>query len=346
MAPEWAKAWNANRPALQSAGKSWELLADAETYLLKDQDDRPFEMDLKGYGRTFPHPFGSAKEPIFFSLVYASPVSDRLTADFAKQILVHEKLGKDAVPDYLSVSFSSVDIVNHFFGPSSLENEDCVRRLDRTLADFLAAVDELVGLEHTLIVLCADHGMPEAPEQVAGHGAGRLDPARVKAVADRAAEEKFGVQGLVRACIRPYLYLDRALLKKHALDGDEVARALATAVQGIDGVAMAIPRAEQELLRDDGPRGRIQRNFDPNRSGDIYVVQEPYWYFYSPGALAVMHGSPWRYDTFVPLVFAGPDVRAGRRSRLAHPSDIAPTLSALLGITPPAMARGNPLPMD
>ena len=53
--------------------------------------------------------------------------------------------------------------MGHIFGPSSLEAEDNLLRLDRTLARLFAALDEAVGLEHTVIVLSADHGGPEAP---------------------------------------------------------------------------------------------------------------------------------------------------------------------------------------
>ena len=71
-----------------------------------------------------------------------------------------------------------MDAVNHFFGPSSLENEDVVVQLDRTLADLFAFIDKTVGLKHTLVVLSADHGMADMPEYMTelGYKAGRLDP--------------------------------------------------------------------------------------------------------------------------------------------------------------------------
>jgi len=341
--PDWAAEWNAKRLAAKQAGRSWKLLEDAATYLLADRDDRPYEIDLKGFGRTFPHPFGPLDHPLFNTRVLISPEGDRLTADFAKQILLREKLGKDAVPDYLSVSFSGVDAVNHFFGPSSLENEDQVRQLDRTLADLLGFVDEHVGLDRTLVVLCADHGMAEMPEAMAemGHAVGRLYSEDIAAVAERALTEHYGVDGLVRLFFRPYLYLDDGNLK--GLDRNEVAEVAAAAIAAMEGIAMAVPRAHQQFLRDEGPLGRVQRNYDPQRSGDVYVAQLPYWFLFERGPIAGMHGSPWRYDTFVPLMFAGPGIRARKTHRRVHPSDVAPTLAAVMGVKPPALARGTPL---
>jgi len=157
--PSWVSKWNSQRKAEGYAGKSWSLLNDASAYLLGTQDDRAYEADLRGYGRVFPHPFGQADDKLFYTRVLVSPIGDKLTLDFSKTLITHEQLGQDEIPDYLSISFSGVDAVNHFFGPSSLENEDIVVQLDRTLADLIEFIDKTVGLDHTLIVLSADHGM-------------------------------------------------------------------------------------------------------------------------------------------------------------------------------------------
>lgn len=237
--PDWAKNWNRQDLAQDYAGQNWKLLNKASTYLFADRDDRPYEMDLKGYGRVFPHPFGEADHPLFNTPLLISPVGDRLTADFGK--------------------------------------------------------------------------------------------------------ERFGIDKLVRLFYRPYLYLDDQVLTEAGLDRDVVAAALAEDLALIEGIALAVPRPRQRDLSDPGPMGRVQRNYHPEGSGDIYLAQNPYWFLYEKGAIAVMHGSPWSYDTFVPILFAGPGIRAQKVHRLVHPVDIAPTMSALLGAKAPAGARGEPL---
>ena len=343
--PDFLVEWNRRRLAEQAAGTSWELLNPLDTYLLKDHDDRPYETDLKGYGRVFPHPFGPVDHPLFATRLLVSPVGDRLTADLAMHILQTQELGNDPVTDFLSVSFSGVDAVNHFFGPSSLENEDVLLQLDRTLAGLLAAVDKQVGLDKTLVVLAADHGMAEMPEAMAelGHDVGRLHTEEVTAIAAAAAERQFGVKGLVSLFYRPYLYLDAKVLKEADLDRATVAEALAEELALVKGIALAVPYTQQRNLWASGPMGRVQRNYHPERSGDIYLAQNPYWFLYEKGAIAVMHGSPWSYDTHVPILFSGPGILPRRVSRLVHPVDVSPTLSAYLGVKPPAGARGNPL---
>ena len=344
--PEWASSWNARRLADTHAGRTWELLGDRSTYLLADFDDRPYETDLKGYGRVFPHPFGGTEDPLFFTRLLVSPVGDRLTLDFAKALATAEGLGQDDVPDYLSISFSSVDAVNHFFGPSSLENEDVVLQLDRTLAALFAFVDGLVGLEHTLVVLSADHGMPEMPEAMAelGLSTGRLYSEDVVARADSVARTRFGVENAVRLFYRPYLYLRHEAIRAAGADPDAVERAIADALTATEGIALAVARSALPTLQETPLVASIRRNAHASRSGDVYVVQQPYWFLSERGAIAAMHGSPWRYDTYVPIVFAGPGISPRTVHRLVHPSDVAPTLAHYLGVKPPSSADGVPLP--
>lgn len=342
--PEWASRWNGQRKAEEYAGTEWALSSDKSTYLLAGQDDRPYEADLKGYGRTFPHRFGEAGSKLLYTQLIVSPVGDQLELDFSKALISNEQLGQDAVPDYLSISFSSVDATNHFFGPSSLENEEVVRQLDRTLADLLKFIDKTVGLEHTLIVLSADHGMADMPEYMTelGYVAGRLVPEEIVAAANQAGQQ-FGVDEVVRFFFRPYLYLNDEKIAAAKLDQLEVEQAIANALTDFDGINLAVATSRLSEQGTDPLLDQVRNNQHTTRSGDIYIIQEPYWFLFDEGPIASMHGSPWRYDTHVPIIFAGPGVDAQTVHRLVHPVDVAPTIAALLGMTPPAAAHGAPL---
>jgi hypothetical protein len=215
--PDWVQAWNAQKPALAYAGKSWELMQDPSRYRFGDSDDREYETDFPGFGRTFPHPYGAADDKYFTTRLTLSPAGDELTLAFAKALIDNEQLGQDAVPDYLAVSFSATDYVGHLFGASSLESEDNLARLDRTLAALFRHVDEKVGLENTLIVLSADHGQPEIPGHLRELGiehARHFDTdALDKTPAIAALKERFGIaEGLIEAFFQPYVYLNRDLI--------------------------------------------------------------------------------------------------------------------------------------
>jgi predicted AlkP superfamily pyrophosphatase or phosphodiesterase len=343
--PDWVVKWNAKRLAASNAGKKWTLLNKPSSYLLAKYDDRPYETDLKGYGRTFPHPFGKADSKLFPTLLFVSPVGDQLTNDFAKMLIENESLGQDDVPDYLSVGFSSVDAINHFFGPSSLENEDIVLQLDRTLADLLAFVDKKVGLQNTLIVLSADHGMAEMPEFMAekGMAVGRIHTEDIVNAVNEIGYDKFGIMGLAKRFFRPYLYLNDEVIKAAKLERSAVEQAVADALTQKKGIALAVASSALPHMQDTPLLRRIRNNTHPERSGDIYVVQEPYWFLFDKGPIGVMHGSPWAYDTYVPIIFSGPGIGAKTIHRAVHPVDVAPTIAAWIGVKPPSSSVGNPL---
>ena len=344
--PTWVAGWNAARYADEHAQGRWKLLHDPDSYQLAHQDDRPYEVDLRGYGRTFPHQFGSAGNKLLYTQIIASPVGDALLADFARTLVSSEDIGQDDVPDFLSVSFSGVDAVNHFFGPASLENEDMVRQLDHTLAGFLAFIDETVGLQHTLIVLSADHGMAELPEYATemGNPAGRLYSEDIEAAASLYARENLGVEQIVKFFFRPYLYLDHDEIASAGLDLDVTRSQLARSLEHLPGIHLAITNGSLAAMTDRAMAERIRNNYHPDRAGDIYIVQEPYWFNFEKGPVAGMHGSPWKYDTHVPIIISGPGIRKQTVHRQVQPADVAPTLATILGMSPPASAQGAVLP--
>ena len=350
--PDWVNEWNVRKPAADYADKSWTLTHPQAKYLFGNADDREYETDFPGFGRTFPHPYGKADDKYFTTRLTLSPAGDELTLDFAKTLLVNEQLGQDDVPDYLAISFSSTDYVGHLFGASSLETEDNIARLDRTLADLFSFIDKEVGLKNTLIVLSADHGQPEVPGHLHERG---IDKAHYfdtktldKTPAIMALKKQFGIgEELIEAFFQPYLYLNHDLIRDKRLDQAEVEKAVAEELMKFDGVAYAV--SSTALRTDNLPNTLMTRsilhNFHPKRSGDIYLVFEPNVFINDFDGLIVAstHGSPWRYDTFVPVIFAGAGLPAVTVSRTVTPYDIAPTLAAYLGVKPPSGAIGMPL---
>jgi predicted AlkP superfamily pyrophosphatase or phosphodiesterase len=342
--PDWASSWNGQRKAEKYADSEWVLLSDESSYLLAGQDDRPYEVDLKGYGRTFPHRFGEAGNKLLFTQLAVSPVGDELLLDFSKALINNEQLGQDATPDYLSISFSAVDAVNHFFGPSSLENEVVILRLDNTLAELFNFIDVTVGLKHSLIILSGDHGMADMPEYMTelGYSAGRLVPEEIVAKANQAGQE-LGIDEIVRFFYRPYIYLHDEKIAGAKLDPVKVEQTIADALTDLDGINLAVSTKNMAIQKGNPLIEQVRNNQHVTRSGDIYIIQEPYWFLFDEGPVAAMHGSPWRYDTHVPIIFTGPSIDAQHIHRLVHPVDVAPTMAALLGMTAAAAAKGLPL---
>ena len=351
--PEWVIAWNARKVPYEFAGRQWSLLHDASSYRFGDADDRPWETDFPGWGRTFPHAYGDADDKYFTTRLTLGPAGDRLVLAFARELVEKEQVGKDDTPDYLSVSFSSTDYVGHLFGASSLEAEDHFLQLDRTLAELLQFIDREVGLEHTLINLSADHGGPDTPGYLNQQGIRNAFYFDTNALDRQPAinrlKEKFGTgEELITGYSHPYVNLNRELIAELGLDQASVEAAVAEELQRFRGVNRAISTSALSVnaVPDTLLMRSIRNNFHHKRSGDIYLVFDPNVFINDFDGLIVAstHGSPWRYDTHVPIVFAGPGIEPRRVSRAVTPYDIAATLAARLGTQPPSASIGTPLP--
>lgn len=347
--PDWVAAWNREDTPQAYADTAWELLAEPASYIFGDADDASWESDFPGYGRTFPHPFGPADGQYFTTMLTLSPAGDEIVSDFAKDLIVAEDIGADEVTDYLSISFSSTDYVGHFFGASSLEAEDNLHRLDRTLADLFGFVDETVGLDRTLVVLSADHGASEAPAYLNSLGIGGQyfdfdDIDKTAAISNLKAD--FGIaEDLVDQFFQPYLYLNRSVIAANDLDLAEVARRVAEELREFPGIAYAVSSEDLRAgaVAQTPVTDAVLANFNEDRSGDIYVVFEPHWFVadFDGQSVTGSHGSPWRYDSNVPIIWMGPGVPTGRIGRRAETVDIAVTIAAYLGVRQPSGARGR-----
>ncbi|WP_299921454.1 alkaline phosphatase family protein [uncultured Pelagimonas sp.] len=350
--PDWVSSWNDSGKVAAYAGTDWALSGDASEYDFGTRDLQGWEVNLPGWGNVFPHNYGPVDNKYYTTLLTLSPAGDELTVDFAKTLIDAEGIGQDDITDYLSVSLSSTDYVGHFFTPSSLEAEDNLRRLDRTLAQLLDHVDQTVGIENTLIVLSADHGAADHPGylKTLGIEAGsfsfdRLDtePGLVRLKADFGASSE-----LIKNFSNPYLYLDLDEIAARGLNLDEVEAAVAEELEKLPGIAKAV--ASSKLRRGEvvgeGVLNNVLANYHPDRSGNVYIVFEPHWFIadFDGLTVAAAHGSPWTYDTFVPILFAGADVPKGTVYRRVETVDVASTIAAYIGTKPPSGALGQVLP--
>lgn len=346
--PEWVSTWNEAKPTKKYNQATWQLSQEQQGYVFAKQDDQAWETKFPGFGRTFPHQYGDMKNGYFNTFLTLSPAGDELTLDFAKAVVNNEQLGQDNITDYLSVSFSSTDYVSHIFGPSSLEAEDNMLRLDRTIADLLKFIDKKVGLDNTLIVLSADHGAAEVPAYLSSLGMNTdvVAPKNWdKAPSMKTLKKQFGLDtALIKSYFHPYIYLDRDLIARRKLSLEQVQKAVATEVSKFDGVALAVTSTDIESGRtpQDYLHTLVANNHSKNRSGDIYIVLEAHRFVADMEGLSVAstHGSPWGYDTFVPLVFAGFNIDDDIIYQRVSTTDIAVTLSAILGIKAPSGAQG------
>ena len=366
--PSWVTAFNSPNLANKYFGAKWERLLPENEYIKRaGPDNASWEGSGPGDTNSFPHTItGGLTAPgtEFYNALDYSPFTNDLLVSFAEQAIANEQLGQDDDTDVLTVSFSANDFVGHRYGPYSQEAMDITLRVDRQIAGLLDFVQERVGLSNTLIAFTADHGVSPSPEHAAalGLGGARIKTADLFATIGKAISARYNPHGkspdpsadyllkinesgtMREVFINGNLYFNYDALRRDGVSVEELSQVVVSAALTVPGVARAFSRTQ--LLRGetsitDPIERRVLHGFYPARSGDVVLVPEPYKYL--GDTLPATHGSPYSYDTHVPTIIMGPGINPGRYFEPATPADIAPTLAAVLRVTPPTSATGRVL---
>jgi predicted AlkP superfamily pyrophosphatase or phosphodiesterase len=351
--PEWVQRYQAGKPQNRYYGKNWNLLLPESAYA----NDMPDPAPVAGGARNgFPFSYYSESGELdsgYYARLRTGPYLDELTLEFARAAVEGEDLGRNAagVPDLLGVSLSSHDYVNHAYGPESRMSHDHLQRLDRMLAGFFSYLDKRIGMDNVMVVLTADHGFSNTAEFSQGRrvDAQRIDGNKLMQGLDAQLAKVFGVEKLVvgsaKGNVLPNIYLDHGLMEQNKLKPDDVEKAAAAWLEAQPGVSEVYRRQQLESGGANGTRQSLlmRRAFNRQASGDLILVHKAFWYVGS-GTSGTTHGSPYAYDTNVPLMVMGKQwIKPGAYGQYAEVVDIAPTLAHLLRVRPPAGAEGRVL---
>ncbi|MBX9584057.1 MAG: alkaline phosphatase family protein [Gemmataceae bacterium] len=352
--PAWVTAFNESKAADRWFGRDWTRFRPGLDYAaFSGPDDAPGEGTGEKQGKTFPHPTtGGLKAPgkDYYKALAYSPFGNDLLLELAKRCVVAERLGKDDVPDLLTVSFSSNDLVGHTWGPDSQEVLDVTLRSDALMADFLRFLDAEVGRGSYALGLTADHGVCPLPEasRLRGRDAARVDPAALRKDAEAHLRAAFGGapadpkagSGWIEAMTWPWFYLNPRLLDATGRSRAEVARSLADYLAGRPEVERTFTRDDLAGVFSEGDEvgRRCKRSYYPARAGDVQVVLRPYDLPSKADGTGTGHGSPHGYDAHVPLLVYGPGVAGGDRAEPVTPQALAAVFAHFLGVRPPADA--------
>jgi predicted AlkP superfamily pyrophosphatase or phosphodiesterase len=341
--PEWVKKFNKEMRPDRFFGKRWEKLLPESAYQRSTADDAPYEKFSAG--NKFPYMINGGEEVAgqrFYNQFQYTPFANDYLVDFAKAAIEGEQLGADDTTDLLTVSFSANDLLGHACGPYSQEVQDMTLRTDRSLAEFFNYLDRKIGLDRIVIALTADHGVAPAPEHVRQFGyGGKIERKTVADAIESALDKRFGDETWIQEFAYDNVYLDEAVIERHKIAVEEVERVASRAVVKIAGVAECFTYSQ--LLSGRLPQTKIARGvangFYARRNGNLIIVAEPF-YFITEG-ITTTHGTPYSYDTHVPMIFYGAGIASGTYHSDASPADIAPTLATLLKIEIPSNCMGR-----
>ncbi|HET9441293.1 MAG TPA: alkaline phosphatase family protein [Longimicrobiales bacterium] len=338
--PDWVKGFNALKLPEKYAGRVWRPLRNPSAYPEPDSG----KALAAGQRSVFPHALPTdAKQAV--RQLSAFPWIDEINLQFALAGLDALKLGKNGHIDLLAVSLSATDAIGHEYGPDSRELHDQILRLDLALGAFLDSVYKRFPPEKVVVALTADHGVTSFPESVAADSA-RAAALRVdlKPVADkiRVHLKEHGYPANALVLEGGLVMFSPALMQNLALR-DSVAHMIATEVRKVRGVERV--DFVRELPRGDTINDAVTRRWlhalPPDVPVPLVITLKDMHIF---GATrSATHGSPRDRDAHVPIIFFGPQFKAGRYPQFARTVDIAPTLARVISVLPTEPLDGRAL---
>ncbi|WP_282017393.1 alkaline phosphatase PafA [Salegentibacter mishustinae] len=345
--PQWVKDFN-DSDKVEAYLKPWNTLYDIETYKESGSDKNNFEGGFRGKeDATFPYDLAElSKENGGFDIIENSAYGNDITLEFALAAIEAEDLGQDVDTDFLTLSFSSTDKIGHNFGVNSKEIQDTYLRLDKNIAQLLEELNEKVGEGNYTIFLTADHGGGDVPAYLDSVNipAGYFESDEFREELEQFVSEEFDEDELIESVYNNQIFFNYEAMEEAGISSSELQSKMAHYI-------LQLGQIDKVYTRDQLSSGSfvsgagvaIQNGFNQKRSGDVVYVLDPATIVYS--RTGSTHGSGLMYDTHAPLIFYGKGVKKGSTTQRTEIVDIAPTLSALLGISFPSGTTGKPLYM-
>lgn len=342
--PMWVEDYNKIKLANKFYEKNWNTLYPIDTYVQSSSDANSYERRFRGEATSaFPHSLKLYMGKNY-EVIKSTPYGNTITLDMAKLAILSEDLGKDDIPDFLAVSLSSTDYVGHQFGPNSVEAEDTYLRLDKDLEEFFNYLDSKVGKGNYLFFMSADHGAAHVPGFLNEHklpGGDSNEGTMLKDL-NAALKQNFNLEKAIKASSNNEIYFDYDVLTKSKQELANIKAFTVDFIKKRKGFLTAVDlSAVGASTLPEKIKMMITNGYNPGRSGDIYYALDPNWFGW--GGSGTTHGSWNPYDSHIPLVFMGWNVKPGKTNKTYHMSDIAATLAAMLHIQMPNGSIGDPI---
>jgi predicted AlkP superfamily pyrophosphatase or phosphodiesterase len=331
--PDWVTIFNNEKRYATYLNQNWNLLKPLATYNESLPDDNPYEGKLYGSkAPTFPYNLKEMYEKNDAGVLRSTPFGNNFLADFAMKAIENEAMGKDDITDFLTISFSSTDYVGHILGPRSIELQDTYLRLDQSISDFLNYLDKNVGKDNYLLFLTADHAGAENVNYLKDkkYNVKNINPKDIVANLKKFSTETYGID-LILNYSNFNLLFDREKMKTKNLELNQLKLDFKIFLMQQDYVKRVY--SEEEILGSTGNDfylNFISKGYDVAQNGDLVILDKPGFIEYQ--GTGTSHGTPYSYDSHVPLIFYGWNIPKGATADRKVITEIAPTLSQKLQI--------------
>jgi len=339
--PEWVRQFNQNGYAKTYTQREWTTLLPIKSYEESLGDDYILEKGYYNKWNTFPYNLKKIKENAgSYKFLKTTPFGNTIIKDFALNLIKAENLGIGEFPDFLSVTFTSMDYENNSFGPASVEMEDTYLRLDQDIASILDYLDKSFGKGNVLVVLtstCSSTYPVDYMKEEFNMPVGTFSPESAVALLKSFLNITYGQGDWIDVVGDQQLYFNRELLEKKNVSVEDIQTKTANFINQFEGVKIALPSTS--IAQGDYTKGQlavIANSYNFKRSGDVLYLLEDGWqpvYKYQ----RILYND----NSNIPFIIYGNSVKHTQIRKKILGEDMVPTILEILHMPVPDHCSGS-----
>lgn len=343
--PDWVDNFNKRPEKSDYAARLWHVSLPYEEYISKKASAIILDTTLKF---SFNNIFRPRNKD--FRRLSETPFGNNLLTDFAIETIKCDSLGLDSIPDMLTINYGAQKYIAEYYGSESTEFEDAFYKLDLEIVRLLDYLDKKIGKNNYAVMLCSDHGVSDMVDDGDGFGAGKFNAIQFKVLINSFLTARYGEGTWVNDYRNRQIYLNRRLIYEKKLSLADIQNEVATFSIQFGGIDKALTATTLSTnYYGHGVPMKMQNSFFPKHSGDVIINLLPGWIELENEDASWMSsssGSPYEYDTHVPLLFYSPRIKPAVIHRPVDMISVAPTISRMLGISAPNACEGEILEMS
>lgn len=339
--PEWVRQFNEKGFAKIYTQRDWSTLLPIKSYEESMRDDYVLEKGYYDKWNTFPYDLKKIKDKAgSYKFLKTTPYGNTIVKDFATSLILAENLGKDEYPDFLALTFTSMDYENDSFGPASVEMEDTYLRLDQDIALLMDFLDKVVGKNNALVVLtstCSSTYPTDYLKEEFKMPVGTFSPESAVALLKSFLNITYGQGDWIEVAGDQQLYFNRELLEKKNISPEDIETKTANFINQFEGVKIALPSSS--FAQGDYAKGQlavIANSYNFKRSGDVLYQLEDGW-----KPVYKYQRVTYNDNSNIPLILHGSCIKRMQVRNKTMGEDMVPTILEILNMPIPDHCAGN-----
>lgn len=343
--PQWVNDLNNKNMPEEYLSREWQPMLEIDKYNEVLPDSSEYEFGIDGVYKVFPYNYANIRKTLpDYELMYLIPEGNTHTTDMAVSAIYNENLGQDENTDFLFVNYSVSENIGRLYGPQSIEVQDLFLRLDKDIGHLIDVIEETVGKNNVLIYLTSNHGIAETPQYLIDNKmpAGNFKQHYILALLKSYLKAMYGEGEWILDYNNNQIFLNKTLIEDSQISLDEFQEKVIAFIINSGGISHAISSTQfRNIIFRQGMPLKMQNSFNQKRSGDVMISLKSGWIDDLP--YSTNHNSGYKYDTNVPLIFYGWKVKKQKLYYDINMTDIAPTISMILGTPAPPASTGRTL---